>query len=162
MSGEQPLSLSERITCLEFTKLTSRAIFPTKATRFSAGYDLYSPYDYIIEPKGLVQVRTDIQVSLPKGAYGRIAARSSMALKHIAVGGGVIDRDYEGNVIVILFNHGDEPYEIYEGDRIGQFICERIASPEVYLTEPDRLVPTNGQAQPDTIRGAQGFGSSGV
>ena len=44
-----------------------------------------------------------------------------MALKHIAVGGGVVDQDYESNVIVILFNHSDEPYEIYKGDRIGQF-----------------------------------------
>ena len=37
----------------------------------------------------------------------------------IAVGGGVIDPDYDGEVKVILFNHGDEDFIVNPGDRIG-------------------------------------------
>ena len=50
--------------------------------------------------------------------YGRIATRSGMAFKGLNVGAGVIDRDYRGNVGVVLFNHSKADYEINIGDRI--------------------------------------------
>ena len=48
-------------------------------------------------------VETGIAIGLPKGTYGRVAARSGMASKHgIAVAGSVLDADYTGEVRVIL------------------------------------------------------------
>ena len=47
----------------------------------------------------------------------------------IDVGAGVIDQDYRGNVGVILFNFGDEDFQVAIGDRIAQFILERIEIP---------------------------------
>ena len=48
-------------------------------------------------------------MSVPFGVYGRIAPRSGLAAKYsISVLAGVIDKDYTGQVRVILFNHGDE------------------------------------------------------
>ena len=44
---------------------------------------------------------------------------------------GVVDEDYRGNVGVVLFNHSDAAFEVKQGDRIAQFICERILIPEV-------------------------------
>ena len=42
---------------------------------------------------------TDIAVAIPDGTYGQIAPRSGLAAKHhLAVGAGVIDADYRGNV----------------------------------------------------------------
>ena len=44
-------------------------------------------------------VPTDIAVAIPDGTYGRIAPRNGLAAKHhLAVGAGVIDADYRGNV----------------------------------------------------------------
>ena len=73
---------------------------------------LFSAYDYIIPPKGKVLAKTDLQIQLPNGCYGRVAPRSGLAHKHfIDVGAGVIDQDYRGNVGVILFNFGDQEFK---------------------------------------------------
>lgn len=76
-----------------------------------------------------------------------------MALKHsIDTGAGVIDYDYRGPVGVILFNHSDVDFAVARGDRVAQLILERICMSSV--EEVDTL--------PDTVRGAGGFGSTGV
>ena len=76
---------------LKFVKITKNAFSPTKATKLSAGYDLYSAYDYIIPPKGKLNIKTDIQIALPYGSYGRIAPRSGLTNKNfIDVGAGVM------------------------------------------------------------------------
>ena len=67
---------------------------PTKGSRMAAGHDKYALEDGIIPGKGQVLVRTGIAIELPKGTYGRLAARSGMGSKNgIAVVGGVIDAD---------------------------------------------------------------------
>ncbi|KAK2978473.1 hypothetical protein RJ640_003227 [Escallonia rubra] len=79
--------------------------------------------------------------------------RSGLASKHgIDVGAGVIDADYRGPVGVILFNHLDADFEVKVGDRIAQLIIQKIVTPEV--TEVDDL--------DSTVRGINGFGSTGV
>ena len=96
-------------------------------------------------------VETGIAIGLPKGTYGRLAARSGMANKHgIAVGGGVIDADYTGEVRVILRNHSTTDYKFKAGDRIAQLIVERIQTNGSMVV--DELV--------ETERGTQGFGST--
>lgn len=92
-------------------------------------------------------------LEIPESCYGRIAARSGLALNHfITVGAGVIDRDYTGNVCVLLFNHSDSDFVVKKGDRIAQLICEVILYPQ--LVELKSLSKT--------LRGDQGFGSSGL
>ena len=44
---------------------------------------------------------------------------------------GVVDEDYRGVIKVVLFNHSDTPFEIKSGDRIAQFICQRIYYPDI-------------------------------
>jgi len=54
-----------------------------------------SAYKYIIPAHGKELVKTDLQIEVPFGTYGRIAPRSGLAWKnHIDVGAGVIDADY--------------------------------------------------------------------
>ena len=73
---------------LKYVRLTENAYHPYKASLNAAGFDLYSAYDYQVQPNGKVLVMTDIQISVPYGCYGRIAPRSSLALKNfIDVGG---------------------------------------------------------------------------
>ncbi|XP_046510687.1 deoxyuridine 5'-triphosphate nucleotidohydrolase, mitochondrial isoform X2 [Equus quagga] len=137
---------------LRFTRLSEHATAPTKGSARAAGYDLYSAYDYTVPPMEKALVKTDIQIALPSGCYGRVAPRSGLAAKHfIDVGAGVIDEDYRGNVGVVLFNFGKEKFEVKKGDRIAQLICERIFYPEIEEV----------QVLDVTERGSGGFGSTG-
>ncbi|ELW64196.1 Solute carrier family 12 member 1 [Tupaia chinensis] len=97
---------------LRFARLSEHATAPTRGSARAAGYDLYSAYDYTVPPMEKTLVKTDIQIALPSGCYGRVAPRSGLAAKHfIDVGAGVIDEDYRGNVGVVLFNFGKEKFE---------------------------------------------------
>ncbi|XP_032760006.1 deoxyuridine 5'-triphosphate nucleotidohydrolase, mitochondrial isoform X1 [Rattus rattus] len=137
---------------LRFVRLSEHATAPTRGSARAAGYDLYSAYDYTIPSMEKALVKTDIQIAVPSGCYGRVAPRSGLAVKHfIDVGAGVIDEDYRGNVGVVLFNFGKEKFEVKKGDRIAQLICERILYPD--LEEVQTL--------DNTERGSGGFGSTG-
>lgn len=66
----------------------------------------------------------------------QIVFRSSLSWKHhIDVGAGVVDRDYRGNVGVVLFNLSKTDYEVHHGDRIAQLIVERISTPALVEVE---------------------------
>lgn len=133
-------------------KLHPRAILPTKASSGSAGYDLSSIENIIIDPGGKALIRTGLKIAIPENTYGRVAPRSGLAVRHgIDVGAGVIDADYRGEVSVLLFNHGKDCYHVHAGSRIAQLILERILTPDV--EEVDVLDATE--------RGEGGFGSSG-
>lgn len=70
---------------------------------------------------------TRIAIGVPKKTYSRRVARSSKTSKYgIAVGGGVIDADYTGEVKVILQNHGNSSYKFKEGDNITKHTVERL------------------------------------
>ena len=98
-------------------------------------------------------MKTGLSISFPTGLYARIAPRSGLALKKfIDVGAGVVDSDYRGEVGVVLFNHGDQDFEVKMGDRIAQLILEKIDTPPVEEV----------QGLDDTVRGSGGFGSTGV
>ena len=117
---------------LRFVRLSANAFPPTRESARAAGYDLRSAYDYVIPGFGRGLVETDIAIRLPSGCYGRIAPRSGLALhRQIAVGGGVVDEDYRGNVCVVLFNHSNIPFLICRGDRIAQLICQCILYPTI-------------------------------
>ncbi|XP_073706640.1 deoxyuridine 5'-triphosphate nucleotidohydrolase-like isoform X1 [Garra rufa] len=138
---------------LKFAKLTENATTPSRGSNRAAGFDLYSAYDYSVGPMDKALVKTDIQIAVPHGYYGRVAPRSGLAVKHfIDVGAGVVDEDYRGNLGVVLFNFNKEPFEVKKGDRIAQLICERICYPELQEL----------QTLDDTERGAGGFGSTGT
>ena len=87
------------------------------------------------------------------GTYGRIAPRSGLAVKNgISTGAGVVDRDYTGEVKVVLFNHSENDFEVKVGDRVAQLILEKIVEDaEVVVVE----------SLEESARGAGGFGSTG-
>uniref|UniRef100_A0A2I3SWF7 Deoxyuridine 5'-triphosphate nucleotidohydrolase n=1 Tax=Pan troglodytes TaxID=9598 RepID=A0A2I3SWF7_PANTR len=132
---------------LRFARLSEHATAPTRGSARAAGYDLYSAYDYTIPPMEKAVVKTDIQIALPSGCYGRVGKSFK---KQVTISG-VIDEDYRGNVGVVLFNFGKEKFEVKKGDRIAQLICERIFYPEIEEV----------QDLDDTERGSGGFGSTG-
>eukprot|EP00475_Leptophrys_vorax_P030289 TRINITY_DN4526_c0_g1_i1.p2 TRINITY_DN4526_c0_g1~~TRINITY_DN4526_c0_g1_i1.p2 ORF type:complete len:170 (-),score=41.13 TRINITY_DN4526_c0_g1_i1:584-1033(-) len=138
---------------LKVKLLSETATLPSRGSVHAAGYDLSSAVNTVVPARGKALVATDIAIALPEGVYGRVAPRSGLAWKkHIDVGAGVIDRDYRGNVGVILFNHSNEDLQVNVGDRVAQLILERYETAEV--VQVDDL--------DDTERGEGGFGSTGV
>lgn len=53
----------------------------------------------------------------------------------VDVGAGVVDYDYRGNVGIVLFNHLNKPFPVKKGDRIAQFIVEKICTPQLVEVE---------------------------
>lgn len=151
--------LQPRLVWFKFPSDTAK--FPTKGTPDSAGYDLYADADCLIHPGEQMLVQTNIGVILPRGYYGRIAPRSSLAYKNsIDVFGGVIDADYRQRIGVILFNAGKKDFFVEKGNRIAQLIVERcLHSDEVSvecLSEQDAQKLSSWESQRDG-----GFGSTG-
>ena len=82
-----------------------------------------SAVDAVVSANDNTIVPTDIAVAMPEGTYGRIASRSGLAAKHhLAVGAGVIDADYRGNVKIVLFNHGNLDFHVSNVDRVAQLL----------------------------------------
>ena len=147
---------------LKVFKASPNAILPRRATDGAAGFDLCAAQKVIVAPcydaratMPATVVATNLAVEIEPGYYGRIAGRSSMALKGITVGGGVIDSDFRGNLSVILFNHTRKPYEVNIGDRIAQLIIERCFAPEIQEVKSEAELSR-------TTRGGGGFGHTGV
>ena len=108
---------------VEVYLLAANAVCPTRGTRRSAGYDLYSIVSSNLPVGSRVLLPLGISLRLPEGVYGRIASRSGLAFNHcIDVAGGVIDPDYTGEIKVILVNNGETDYKIQVGDRIAQIV----------------------------------------
>ena len=137
---------------LKVKLLSPKGKLPTKGTSLATGYDLSSAQQIIVPANGRALIQTDISINVPKGTYGRIAPRSGLAVKHgITTGAGVIDADYTGPVGIVLFNHGDQDFNVQEGDRVAQLILEQVADKPVI--EVQELTQTQ--------RGDKGFGSTG-
>lgn len=65
----------------------------------------------MVPARGKVAVRTGLSIAVPSGTYGRVAPRSGLAARHfIDVGAGVIDEDYRGELLVLLFNHSEADF----------------------------------------------------
>lgn len=132
-------------------QLSPNATLPTRGTVDSAGLDLYSAAQVEIPPGIPTTIPTDIAVCPPTGTYCQVLSRSGLLLHHqVEAKAGVIDRDYTGNVKVILLNHATTPYTVKKGDKIAQLLTYHIAQP---IPEPVKhLGPTE--------RGDNGFGST--
>ena len=108
------------------------ARIPTQGSSQAAGYNLYSAELRVIPAQGKALIDTQLSIRVPPGTYGRIAPRSGLAVKFdIATRAGVIDPDYRGVVHVLLFNLGDQDFQVNVGDRVVQLILERVATPNV-------------------------------
>jgi dUTP pyrophosphatase len=122
-------------TLIQFKRLHPAATLPTRATRDSAGFDLYSVEDAVVCSKP-VAVNTGIAVRIPPGYYGRIAPRSGLALhENIWINGGVIDRDYTGPLKIIMVRPDNMSAGFPAGSRVAQLIIEKCIVDYCEVTE---------------------------
>ena len=84
---------------MEIVLINDDAIIPTRASKGSAGLDLYSSIDGNIEVGSINKINTGICISLPENSYGSIGDKSSLATKGLLTLGGVIDSDYKEKLL---------------------------------------------------------------
>lgn len=146
-----------------YTKLffyqVSKCLFPRRTTNKSAGLDLSVPDQITLKPHEIVKLDLQTCVKIPEGHYGRLALRSSVALRGILLSGGVIDSDYTGTVKAILINVTDTSITLNKDERVIQLICEKCSFPEI--SQVMTLEEWNKLTEKST-RKDNGFGSSGV
>ena len=84
---------------MEIVLMNHDAITPTRASKGSAGLDLYSNIDVDIDTNSIKKSKYwNTSIS----SNGSIRDKSSLAAKGIVTLGGVIDNDYTGEIIVIM------------------------------------------------------------
>lgn len=129
---------------------------PQYQTPLSAGMDVHAHLNEVLTllPQDRILIPTGIYLEIPEGYEIQVRPRSGLALKHgitVLNTPGTIDADYRGEIKVLLINHGKDPFQIHNGDRIAQLV---LAKHEVILWEvSSHLNPTE--------RGEGGYGSSG-
>ncbi len=123
----------------------------------AAGLDLCAAIAeaLIIAPGARLLIPTGLALAIPDGYEGQVRPRSGLALKHgisVLNTPGTIDADYRGMVQVLLINFGQEPFLVAPLTRIAQLvICPVLQAELTLVTELD-----------ETVRGAGGYGSTGV
>ncbi len=141
---------------LPVLRLDKTLDMPAYAYVGDAGMDLRAAEDAVLAPFERKLVSCGIAVAIPQGYAGFVLPRSGLAAKHgisIVNAPGLIDSNYRGEIKAILVNLDPEnEFAIAHGDRIAQLVI--MAVPAVTTTEVDEL--------DKTVRGAGGFGSSGV
>jgi dUTP pyrophosphatase len=138
-------------------RLGSEFPLPAYATEGSAGVDLracldgpltLAPGDTALIPSGMA-----IHIGDP-GLAAVLLPRSGLGHKHGIVLGnllGLIDSDYQGEVMISVWNRGSEPFEIRPGERIAQMILVPVVQARFEIVESFE----------QSRRGAGGFGHSG-
>lgn len=130
---------------------------PTYATAAAAGLDLCAAIDQDLTlcPGERHLIPTGLVIALPSGYEAQIRPRSGLALKHgvtVLNAPGTIDADYRGEIGVLLINFGTVDFSIRRGERIAQMIIAPVITAELKAAS----------ILPETDRGADGFGSTGV
>lgn len=130
---------------------------PEYSTPGSAGLDLRACVDteMSIEPGQTVLVPTGFAINIEDSNYAAvILPRSGLGHKHGIVLGnlvGLIDSDYQGQIMVSVWNRGSEPFQIEPMDRIAQLVVIPVVQVKFNLVE----------GFDESTRGSGGFGSTG-
>ena len=130
---------------------------PAYATAGSAGLDLRACVESAItlKPGDTQLIPTGLAIHLEDpGLAAVIIPRSGLGHKHGIVLGnlvGLIDSDYQGQVMVSCWNRGREPFEVKPLDRIAQLVVVPVVQVEINVVDSFE----------ESARGAGGFGSTG-
>jgi dUTP pyrophosphatase len=130
---------------------------PAYATPGSAGLDLRAmlPAGLTLEPGQTVLIPTGLSIFIADpGLAALVLPRSGLGHKHGVVLGnlvGLIDSDYQGELMVSCWNRGNTAFDIKVGERIAQLVLVPVVQAQFELVE----------AFDQSERGAGGFGHSG-
>ncbi|MDE1463570.1 dUTP diphosphatase [Spartinivicinus poritis] len=139
-------------------KLGNEIPLPHYATDGSAGMDLRACIDesLIVEPGQTMLIPTGLAIYVEDPSFAAmILPRSGLGHKHGIVLGnlvGLIDSDYQGELMISCWNRGNSTFTIQPGERIAQLILVPVVQAEFELVDEFQT----------TSRGAGGFGHSGT
>ncbi|MFT6325713.1 MAG: dUTP pyrophosphatase [Crocinitomicaceae bacterium] len=131
---------------------------PHYGTEGSAGLDLRACLEetLILNPGETKLIPTGMSIYIEdNGLAAMILPRSGLGHKHGIVLGnlvGLIDSDYQGELMVSCWNRGDKPFTMEIGERIAQLIIVPVVQAEYKFVEEFKA----------TNRGESGFGSTGT
>ena len=114
---------------VKFKRFSSCVHIPQKVTIGSACYNLFAAKTVLLEPNAMRSLETDIGFCFSKKYAAKIYPRSSLSLRSVFAGGGMIYSDFRGNIHVILSSFSSSRVEINIGDRIGQVLFQRKEEP---------------------------------
>ncbi|MEV4803389.1 dUTP diphosphatase [Nonomuraea sp. NPDC049421] len=136
-------------------RLDAELPMPSYAHAGDAGADLYAVEDVELQPGERAVVGTGVAIALPDGYAAFVHPRSGLAAKHgvtLVNAPGTVDAGYRGEIRVTLINtDAKEPFRLRRGDRVAQLVVQRVERAAFH--EVERL--------PGSVRGANGFGSTG-
>ena len=130
---------------------------PTYATTGSAGLDLRAILDepLTLNPGETRLIKTGLAIHLADPGYAAlILPRSGLGHKHGIVLGnlvGLIDSDYQGELMVSTWNRGQEAFTIGPMERIAQLVVVPVVQMQMNIVDDFET----------SDRGAGGFGSTG-
>ncbi|HEY4713998.1 MAG TPA: dUTP diphosphatase [Aquirhabdus sp.] len=130
---------------------------PAHATHGSAGIDLRACLDeaIVLQPNTTVLVKTGMAIHIEDTGYaGLILPRSGLGHKHGIVLGnlvGLIDSDYQGELMVSIWNRGTTAFTLEPGERMAQYVLVPIMQTSFDIVE--EFVESG--------RGVGGFGHTG-
>ena len=131
---------------------------PAYATEASAGLDLRAALDapLKLEPGDAALVPSGISIHIADPALcAVILPRSGLGHKHGIVlgnGTGLIDADYQGPLMISVWNRGREAFTMQPGDRIAQLVLLPVVRATLQVVDEFEA----------SARGAGGFGHTGV
>jgi dUTP pyrophosphatase len=134
-----------------------REQLPTYATPGSAGVDLRAciQREIVLEPGKTELVPTGVAIHLDdQGLAALVLPRSGLGHKHGIVLGnlvGLIDSDYQGEILVSCWNRGSVPFRLAPMERIAQLVVVPVVQVRFNVVEEFAF----------TQRGTNGFGSTG-
>lgn len=140
-------------------RLGTQFPLPSYATSGSAGIDIRAMLDspVTLKPGETIMTQSGFCVYIKDPSIvGIVYPRSGLGYKHgivLANLVGVIDSDYQGPLMVPLWNRSNEAYTIEPGDRIAQLVFERTLHADLSIVD---------EFQGNSERGTGGFGSTGV
>lgn len=141
---------------LPFRRLDPTVALPGYAHPGDAGLDLRANVDAVVGPGERAMVPTGLAVAIPEGHAGLVLPRSGLASRQgltLANAPGLIDAGYRGEIVCAVVNLDPaQPVKIARGDRIAQLVIVPFAP-----AEPEAV-----DHLPETPRGADGFGSTGL
>ena len=151
---------------IDFVKTHPNAQLPKSAhEEGDAGFDIYAVEDQTLDPGAVSIVRTGLQLAgiewpddFDFEYYLDIRSRSGLSRKLVFPVTGTVDRNYRGEIGVVLANLSKEPYRIKQGDRVAQLVVQLIVANGPH----NRVVFHEADSIKESNRGAGGFGSTGV
>ncbi|MBI2263545.1 dUTP diphosphatase [Candidatus Berkelbacteria bacterium] len=142
-----------RLTLFDFVNYPKDPVIASHAVKREDG-----GYNYRMEPKESVLVDIGFVTEMPFPLFYWVTPRSGLASKEritLTNAPGTVDPDYRGSAGVLVLNTNETPYILEPQIRIAQVVFQWAVTPEILLVD-------NYSDLQESVRGAGGFGSTGL